>query len=48
MPDGFLVKLTSVKEGSSVPFGRGSQETQDDLDKVTRTEESTLAIFSRQ
>jgi hypothetical protein len=48
MPDGFLVKLTSVKEGSSVMFGRGSQETQDDLDKVTPTEETTLAVFSKQ
>ena len=47
-PTGFLVKLTSVKEGSSVMFGRGSQETPDDLDKVTRTEKSTLAVFSRQ
>jgi hypothetical protein len=48
MPNGFLVKLTSVKEGSSVMFGRGSQSTQDDLDKVTRTEDSTLAVLSKQ
>jgi hypothetical protein len=47
MPDGFLVKLTALKSGSSVMFGRGGRETQDDLDKVTRTEESTLAAFSK-
>ena len=45
MPNGFLVKITSTKEGSSVMFGRGSQ---DDLDKVTRTEKSTLAVLSKQ
>jgi len=47
MPDGFLVKLTSVKAGSSVMFGRGSQESQDDLDKVVRTEEAALAVLSK-
>ena len=47
MPDGFLVKITATKAGSSVMFGRGSPGSQDDLDKVTRTEESTLAIFSK-
>ena len=47
MPDGFLVKLTSVKAGSSVVFGRGSQESQDDLDKVVRTEEAALAVLSK-
>ncbi len=47
MPSGFLVKLTSVKAGSSVMFGRESQGSQDDLDKVTRTEESTLATLSK-
>ena len=44
MSNGFLVKLTTVTEGS---FGRGSQNTQDALDKVTRTEDSTLAVFSK-
>ena len=48
MPNGFLVKVTSVKDGSSVMFGRGSQDTQEDLDKVTRTEEATLAVLSKQ
>ena len=47
MPDGFLVKITATKAGSSVMFDRGSPGSQDDLDKVTRTEELTLAIFSR-
>ena len=47
MPDGFLVKITATKAGSSLLFGRGSAGSQDDLDKVTRTEESTLAIFSK-
>ena len=47
MPDGFLVKITATNAGSSVMFGRGSPGSQDDLDKVARTEESTLAIFSR-
>ncbi len=47
MPTGFLVKLASVKAGSSVMFGRGSQETQDDVDRVARTEELTLAVLSK-
>ena len=47
MPTGFLVKLTSVKAGSSVMFGRSSRDPQDDLDRVARTEESTLATFSK-
>ncbi len=47
MPSGFLVKLTSVKAGASVMFGRGSHESQDDLDKVARTEASTLAVLSQ-
>jgi len=28
-------------------FGRGSQESQDDLDKVARTEEAALAVLSK-
>jgi len=47
MPNGFLVKLTSVKSGSSVMFGQGSRDSRDDLDKVTRTEEATLAFLSK-
>jgi hypothetical protein len=47
MPTGFLVKLTGTKAGSSVMFGRDGRDPQDDLDKVTRTEESTLAVFSK-
>ncbi len=47
MPSGLLAKLTSVKSGSSLMFGRDSRGSQDDLDRVTRTEESTLAILSK-
>ncbi len=46
-PNGFLVKLTSVRSGSSVMFGRGGRAPQGNLDKVARTEESTLAILCK-
>jgi hypothetical protein len=44
MPNGFLVKLTSAKSGSSA---MSSQGWQNDRDRVARTEESTLATLSK-
>jgi hypothetical protein len=46
MPNGFLVKLTSAKSGSSTMFGRENQGLQSAPDRVSRTEESTFALFA--
>ena len=47
MPNGFLVKLTSVKAGVSTVFGKGAPGSQDERDRITRTEEAALATLSR-
>ncbi len=47
MPNGFLVKLTSVKSGASTVFGRGAPGSQDERDRITRTEDAALATLSR-
>ena len=47
MPDGFLVKLTSLKSGSNTISSKEGPGLQSDRERVTRTEESTLATLSR-
>lgn len=47
MPNGFLLKLTSVKAGASTVFGKGAPGSQEERDRIARTEESALATLSK-
>ncbi len=47
MPNGFLVKLTSAKAGSSTLLAKEGKNSQIDREWVDRTEQSTLATLSK-
>jgi hypothetical protein len=47
MPNGFLVKLTSAKAGSSTLLAKEGKNPQSEREWVDRTEQSTLATLSR-